>query len=60
MINLALNTSFILSLIITQIKYLSPRRRTISAFATKLVPDSTGFLYLIFPTSAEQRVEPNN
>ena len=32
--------------------------RTISAFATKLVPAPTGFLYFIFPTSAEQTVVP--
>ena len=42
----------------TQIKNLLPRRRTISAFATKFVPAPTGFLYFIFPTSAEQTVVP--
>ena len=41
----------------TQIKNLLPRRRTISAFATKLVPAPTGF-YILYFQPPEQTVVP--
>ena len=57
--NFARKTSLTLSLIVTQIKYFSPRCRMTEALATKLQSALTGFLYFILPTPANEAGMPS-